>query len=298
MRQLRELGDRLEHAGLVVRVHHRDQGGVAVDRVASLLDAGPAIRIDADAGDPPPVPLEPRTWVRRRRVLDDRGHDVASIVASLGHASDGEVVRLGAAGGEDHLVLVTAEERRDLLARSRDRVSSAPAVDVPARGVAEVLAQVREHRVDDLRQDGRRRVVVEVDRIAGAHDVFSGLSAAIARNAAPGARTRVRNGSNRAMARAVSWRASSKSTPASCHGSVTVPWREPITTGTGHMRVECAGARHFAAARPPLRLGRRGRAAAARLTCPSVQEMPRAGRACSGVDHDFRPGARTVSQAT
>ena len=112
--QLGELGDGLQHAGLVVRVHHRDQRSVGVDRCTRLLDARPAVGIHADARHAHSVPLQPRTGPLRRRVLDRRRDDVSSIVAGFGHATDGEVVGLGASGREDHLVVVAAEQRRHL----------------------------------------------------------------------------------------------------------------------------------------------------------------------------------------
>jgi hypothetical protein len=71
---------------------------------------------------------------------------------SLGDAADREVVGLGAAGGEHELAGVAGEERGDLAAGALDRLAGAAAVDVAARGVAEVRAQVREHGVDDLGQ--------------------------------------------------------------------------------------------------------------------------------------------------
>ena len=108
-------------------------------------------------------------------MFDDGRHDMALPLASLRHTADGEVVRLRAARREDDLVGVATEERGDLLARARDGGTGSRAVHVPARGVAEVLAQVRQHRVDDLGQEGRRRVVVKVDGVVAVHDERSGF---------------------------------------------------------------------------------------------------------------------------
>ena len=180
----RELGDGLEHAGLVVRVHHRDERGVAVDGFPGRVDAGTSFAIDPDARDPVPVPLQPVARACGRRVLDARGDDVpAPLLERTGHATDREIVRLGAARGEEHLVGVAAEQRGDLLPGARDGLSSTGAVRMRARWVPEVLAQVREHRVDDLGQKRRRRVVVQVDGVwAHARSFLS--SAAIGRKAA------------------------------------------------------------------------------------------------------------------
>ena len=74
---------------------------------------------------------------------------VALLLVELGHALDREVVRLGRAGGEDDLLVVAADQRRDLLARVLDRGLGLPAERVvAARRVAEVLGEVRQHRLD------------------------------------------------------------------------------------------------------------------------------------------------------
>jgi hypothetical protein len=66
-----------------------------------------------------------------------------------GTHSHGDVLARGAA----------AERKPDC----PERGVGAPAEDVPARRAAEVLLQLGEHRIDDIRVDGRRGVVVEID---------------------------------------------------------------------------------------------------------------------------------------
>ena len=159
-------------------MHHGDERGVAVDGFTRGLHARATAGIDADAGDAALVLLEPRARSRRRRVFDDGRHDMAPLEC-LRHTADGEIVRLRAARREDDLVGVAAEERGDLLASVRNRVTGSRAVRVSARGVAEVFAQIRQHRVDDLGQEGRRRVVVEIDGVAvvhGAHSCIQGFA--------------------------------------------------------------------------------------------------------------------------
>src|SRR5205823_5095723 len=79
-------------------------------------------------------------------------------------ALDGLVARLAAAAGEDDLVGLGAEEVGDLLAGAVDGVMGSLAVGVAAGRVAELLAQVRQHGVEDGGVEGRRRIVVEVNR--------------------------------------------------------------------------------------------------------------------------------------
>ena len=64
----------------------------------------------------------------------------------------------------------SAEHQRHLLPGKLDGLVRAPAVSVLAGRIAEVLPQVRQHGVNDLRQHRRRRVVVQIDGLAGCHD--------------------------------------------------------------------------------------------------------------------------------
>ena len=66
-------------------------------------------------------------------------------------AADGEVVGLRAAGEEDDLVRARADERGDLAPRAVDGGARLLPVEVDARSVAELLGQVRQHRLDDAR---------------------------------------------------------------------------------------------------------------------------------------------------
>src|SRR4029450_1098655 len=57
-----------------------------------------------------------------------------------------------------------ADQRRHLTPRAFDRLLRAPSERMlAARGVAELRGEVRQHRLEDTRVDGRRRVVVEID---------------------------------------------------------------------------------------------------------------------------------------
>src|SRR6185436_4156027 len=90
---------------------------------------------------------------------------VALLAVHLGDALDRQVVRFGRAAREDDLLRVRADEIRNLLARLLDRLFRFPAERmVAAGGVAEVLREVRQHRLDDARVHRRRRVIVHVDR--------------------------------------------------------------------------------------------------------------------------------------
>ena len=70
-----------------------------------------------------------------------------------------------AAAGEDDLVRLRADQRRDLPARDLDRVVRRLAVRVRTRRVPPQFAKRMAHRVRHRGIHRRRRVVVEVDRI-------------------------------------------------------------------------------------------------------------------------------------
>ena len=75
------------------------------------------------------------------------------------------------AAGEDDLVRLCPDQGRDPPARDFDRVVSGLAECMSTGGVAEVLAEEGQHRVEDGRIDRRGRIVVEVDRRHGvAHE--------------------------------------------------------------------------------------------------------------------------------
>ena len=106
-----DLVDRLQRADLVVGPHHRDQRhrvGVALDRRPQRVDVEPAALVDGQQLDLGALVLgEPVERVEHRVVLDrgreDPGAPRVGVAPGPVDALEGEVVGLGAAGGEDHL---------------------------------------------------------------------------------------------------------------------------------------------------------------------------------------------------
>lgn len=142
----------MEDAGLVVRVDHRDERGVVADHRSRLVDTRATATVDTDSADVEAVRFEPRARASGRGVLDRRHDDAFAVGARLGHAANGEVICLGTSRREDHFVHLAPEERGDLFPRADDGGPRACAVHMPARWIAEVLAKIWEHRVDDLGQ--------------------------------------------------------------------------------------------------------------------------------------------------
>src|SRR5438876_9110952 len=106
----------------------------------------------------------------------------ATVRIAVGDASQGEVVAFGASGGKDHLPGLHTVERGDLIASLVDRLSGALAQPVDAGGIAELLCQVRHHRLEHLRVEWRGGRVVEVHhRHHSMRALTPGLRATLAR---------------------------------------------------------------------------------------------------------------------
>ncbi len=96
----------------------------------------------------------------------DRNHVIAAVAAGVRRALDRQVVRLGRAAGEDDFAGGCADERGDLASGAANGLVSLPPIRVlPARGIAELLGEVRQHRLEHARIDRCRGVVVEIDRL-------------------------------------------------------------------------------------------------------------------------------------
>src|SRR5262249_35688681 len=82
-----------------------------------------------------------------------------------GDALDGEIVALGGAAREDDFLGIRTDQHGNLLTRLFHGLFGLPAENVvSARGVAELLREVREHRLHHARIGPRGGVVVHVNR--------------------------------------------------------------------------------------------------------------------------------------
>src|SRR5262249_42163495 len=90
---LRDFGDWLNDASLVVGVHDGDEPGVLSDRVADVLrcDRAVGLRLHESGGNARGLALT--AGVQDSRMLDRCSDDV---ISGLRRSSDGEVVRFGA----------------------------------------------------------------------------------------------------------------------------------------------------------------------------------------------------------
>ncbi len=141
MGQVRERGYGHQRADFVLGEHDGHERRVAAYERPSFIHAHAAEGVHGESGHLDAMALQQLARPRGGGVLDRRGDDVPSPRRPLEDASDGEVVGLGAPGGEDDLVGLAGEERGDLLPGALNGGSSALTVDVSARRVAELLSR-------------------------------------------------------------------------------------------------------------------------------------------------------------
>ena len=107
------------------------------------------------------------------------GRNTGGDARATERGGNGSVVALSRAGGEDDVQSVRPNQFRHLLARRLDHRLQPRAELVSARRIAPLRSEVRHHRIEHLRENGSRRVVVEVE-----HEVQSShCSAKVQRSA-------------------------------------------------------------------------------------------------------------------
>jgi hypothetical protein len=165
-----DLSKRLDDADFVVGEHHRDKRGVVADCRGDGLrvkPAGPrtAMLFHAEQSHAVTAATEAGEGVEHGLMLrGDADQMVAASARAFRDAADGEVVALGGAAGEDDLGRVGIDRGSDFRARLLNRLARGGAEGVTdAAGVAVILREIRQHRVEHARVDAGGGVIVEVD---------------------------------------------------------------------------------------------------------------------------------------
>ena len=165
--QLADGADVLDGPDLVVGEHHGDQDRLVGQRLGDLLDVDQAVGLDRHVGDLDSLSLQALGDVEARALLDHRGDDVVALLAvHVGHALEGEVDRLGAAGRQHDLFgIASPDQRGELAARRVDRRLRLPSEGmVPAGRVTVLLREVGQHGLNHPRISRRGRLRVHEDR--------------------------------------------------------------------------------------------------------------------------------------
>ena len=112
---LGDIGDGFDGADLVVGQHDADENGLGGDGLLHRGWVHQAVLIHVQGGHPVIQEAQGAQGVEHGFVFDVGGDDVAALLPQAdGHALDGMVVGLGAAGVEDDLLGVGVEQRRHL----------------------------------------------------------------------------------------------------------------------------------------------------------------------------------------
>ena len=157
--------ERPEDAGFVVGPEEGNQGGLRSNGRFQLVQVELARGIHGQAGDFKPLPGQILANSKRSAVLDRAGDDVA-FLGSNGRL-DRRGDRLGPAAGENQFLALTTRQRSYLTARRVDGRRRLTAESAATRGIAEAPPKPGLHRPQNLRHDGSRRVVVQINQ--GAH---------------------------------------------------------------------------------------------------------------------------------
>jgi len=112
-------------------------------------------------------------------VLDAGGDEVSGCGGVLECAEEGEVIALGAAGGEDDLGGAAVEEVGDLIAGVVDGGAGELALLMDGAGVAVVLEEEGTHGFEDFGEQRCGRVRVHVDSAHGFILLCGGLEPAL-----------------------------------------------------------------------------------------------------------------------
>ena len=162
--------DRKNRAGFVVRPHDGDYGRRFVDRPFGISEVEPAALVDRDVFDLEAAARKLLAVGQHAGVFDDGGHDLVPAGAGVNRRVDRGVVALAAAAREDDfggVSVAVAETRAEQIGHPAPRLldlgGDAAAETVDARRIAVTFAEKRTHRLEHLRVDGGRGVVVQVN---------------------------------------------------------------------------------------------------------------------------------------
>ena len=160
------LAHREDHAGLVVGVHHRDQGGVVREGIPELVQVQHAVLVDPQPGNPIALLLQVLSEPQHRGMLHRRGDEVALFRRAFEDPANGGAVPLRAATGEQDLDFVAGAQKSGHLRPGVVEGPPHPASEaVDAGRVAVQLGEIGRHGLVGLRLDTRGCVVVEIDDV-------------------------------------------------------------------------------------------------------------------------------------
>jgi hypothetical protein len=152
--QIRNSGDGLSHAGLIVDVHDADEQRIRLDRFPNGFRIDPPRGFWIDACDAKAAALESFDGAQNRMMLDGRHNQVhlPCRTAVRFESKDGEIVTFRGPAREDHLAARGVHGHGDLVAGLLDSGAGAPSIVMrAAAGVSEAGFQMMQQDVADTR---------------------------------------------------------------------------------------------------------------------------------------------------
>ena len=139
-----DIGDIVDRADHVVGVDDGDQRRLVVERGGEGLDIDEALAVDREVGDAEALLLQALGGVEDGVVLDLGGDDVVAAAAgAVGDGAQGEVIALGAAGGEEDLLGAGAQQLGDGAAGAVEGLARLTRLEINAGGVAGERGEMR-----------------------------------------------------------------------------------------------------------------------------------------------------------
>mmetsp|Transcript_39914 Transcript_39914/g.102906 ORF Transcript_39914/g.102906 Transcript_39914/m.102906 type:complete len:318 (-) Transcript_39914:73-1026(-) len=163
---------RLDHTYLVVYCHHRYEAGVIAHSRAQHVQIDQAVTLYRQVCNIKAFFFQVTARIEHTLVLCLCCDDVPlPLFVELHDALDGDVVRLGRAGGEHHLLRVCTDQVGDLTARILHCVLRIPPVLVSTRvGIAVLLTHEGQHGVQHSRVNRSCSLHIQVGGSAGKFD--------------------------------------------------------------------------------------------------------------------------------
>ena len=134
----------LDHADLVVHIHHRHDGGVGTQRSLEFFQIEQTVGFGIEISRGESLALQLAHGIKHRLVFGLHGDDVLALVrVEIRCALQGQVIRLGRAGRPYDLFRIGVHQCRDLSARELHRLLGLPTIGMRTRRrVAELLGQI------------------------------------------------------------------------------------------------------------------------------------------------------------
>ena len=150
----------LEDAGFIVGHHDGDESGIFAQSPADIVGVNLSPAVHRYVGDFTSHLFQVLAGIQHGVMFDGRRNNV---VAGAGESEDSQVVAFGATAGKHDLGRTTSYKRRQRLAGSLNGCTRVLSMMVDGGRVAEALTEVGTHRVENLGEDRRGGVIVEVD---------------------------------------------------------------------------------------------------------------------------------------